>query len=164
MIYEIAIGDKNYRLELECGNGQLSCRLEGRSIEADAVLIRRGELSLRLGNECYNVKCEQSAGELKIWVGQDGFIVEVRDPRSLRGGSRDDDEHGIKKLIAPMPGKVVRILVEQGAQVEAGTGIMVVEAMKMQNEVKSPKKGIVQKLMVSQGEAVNAGDILGIVE
>jgi biotin carboxyl carrier protein len=164
MIYEIAIGEKSYQLELDRANGDWSGRLDGRSVEADGVLIRRGELSLRLGNECYNVKCEQSAGELKIWVGQDGFIVEVRDPRSLRGGSRASDEHGVKKLIAPMPGKVVRILVEQGAQVEAGTGIMVVEAMKMQNEVKSPKKGIVQKLMVSQGEAVNAGDILGIVE
>ena len=63
-----------------------------------------------------------------------------------------------------MPGKVVRILVEQGAQVEAGAGIMVVEAMKMQNEVKSPKKGTVQKLLVSHDAAVNAGDVLAIVE
>jgi biotin carboxyl carrier protein len=164
MIYEIAIGEKNYRLELDRANGSWSCRLDGRSVEANAVLVRRGELSLRLGNECYDVKCEQSASGLKIWIGQDSFNVEVRDPRSVRGRSRASDDHGIKKLTAPMPGKVVRILVEQGAQVEEGAGIMVVEAMKMQNEVKSPKKGTVQKLMVSQGEAVNAGDILAIVE
>jgi biotin carboxyl carrier protein len=164
MIYEIAIGKKNYRLELDRSSGNFTCRLDGRSIEADAVLIRRGELSLRLGNELYDAKCEHSAGGLKIWIGEDGFNVEVHDPRGLRSRGRAGDEHGIKRLTAPMPGKVVRVLVEQGAQVEAGAGIMVVEAMKMQNEVRSPKKGVVQKLMVSQGEAVNAGDVLAIVE
>jgi pyruvate carboxylase subunit B len=63
-----------------------------------------------------------------------------------------------------MPGKVVRVLVSQGAQIEAGAGVLVVEAMKMQNEVKSPKKGIVQKILASEGAAVNAGDVLAIVE
>jgi biotin carboxyl carrier protein len=63
-----------------------------------------------------------------------------------------------------MPGKVVRILLHQGDEVEAGTGVLVVEAMKMQNEVKSPKKGTIQKILVSEGAAVNAGDVLAIVE
>ena len=63
-----------------------------------------------------------------------------------------------------MPGKVVRILVAQGDEVEAGAGILVVEAMKMQNEVKSPKKGMIQKIQVQEGAAVNAGDVLAIVE
>jgi biotin carboxyl carrier protein len=164
MIYDIAIGEKNYRLELDQADGRWSCRLNGRSLDADAVLVCPGTLSLRLANKCYEVKCERLAGGLKIWIGQDSVNVEVRDPRSLRGRARSGDEHGVKKLIAPMPGKVVRVLVEQGAQVEAGAGILVVEAMKMQNEVKSPKKGTVQKLLVSQGAAVNAGDVLAIVE
>jgi len=164
MIYDIAIGETNYRLELDRANGQWSCRLDGRSVEADAVLVRPGVLSLRLENRCYEVRCERLAGGLKIWIGQDSLNVEVQDPRSLRGRAHPGDEHGVKKLIAPMPGRVVRVLVEQGAQVEAGAGILVVEAMKMQNEVKSPKKGTVQKLLVSQGAAVNAGDVLAIVE
>ena len=164
MIYNIAIGEKNYRLELDRASSGWSCRLDGRSVEVDSVLIRAGTLSLRLANQCYEVKCERLAGELKIWIGQESLTVEVRDPRSLRGRMRSSDEHGVKKLIAPMPGKVVRVLVEQGAQVEAGAGILVVEAMKMQNEVKSPKKGTIQKLLVSQGAAVNAGDVLAIVE
>jgi len=63
-----------------------------------------------------------------------------------------------------MPGKVVRVLLSQGAEVEAGAGILVVEAMKMQNEVKSPKKGTIQKILVTEGTAVNAGDVLAIVE
>jgi biotin carboxyl carrier protein len=63
-----------------------------------------------------------------------------------------------------MPGKVVRVLVDQGTQVEAGAGVLVVEAMKMQNEIKSPKKGVVQKILAIEGAAVNAGDVLAIVE
>ena len=63
-----------------------------------------------------------------------------------------------------MPGKIVRVLVTEGAAVEAGSGVLVVEAMKMQNEIKSPKRGIVQKILVGAGTAVNAGDVLAIVE
>jgi biotin carboxyl carrier protein len=63
-----------------------------------------------------------------------------------------------------MPGKVVRLLVRERDQVEAGAGVAVVEAMKMQNEIKSPKRGTVQKILVGEGAAVNAGDVLAIVE
>ena len=63
-----------------------------------------------------------------------------------------------------MPGKIVRLLVQDGDEVELGSGMVVVEAMKMQNEIKSPKKGTVQKVLVSQGAAVNAGDVMAIVE
>ncbi len=164
MIYDILIGKETYRLELDRIGDAWSCRLNGESVEVDAVPIRPGVLSLRLANRSYDVKCEPFEDNLKIWVGPESVNAEVRDPRSLRGRSRTGEEHGARKLVAPMPGKVVRILVEQGAQVEAGAGLLVVEAMKMQNEVKSPKKGTVQKIMVSQGAAVNAGDILAIVE
>jgi biotin carboxyl carrier protein len=63
-----------------------------------------------------------------------------------------------------MPGKVVRFLLAQNAPVEAGQGVVVVEAMKMQNEIRSPKKGVVLRLAVAEGAAVNAGDVLAIVE
>jgi biotin carboxyl carrier protein len=63
-----------------------------------------------------------------------------------------------------MPGKVVRVLVREKEEVQAGQGVVVVEAMKMQNELKSPKQGIVQKVMAKEGANVNAGDVLLIVE
>ena len=63
-----------------------------------------------------------------------------------------------------MPGKIVRVLARPGDEVEAGAGVVVVEAMKMQNEIKSPKKGTIQKILVAEGAAVNAGDVLAIVE
>jgi biotin carboxyl carrier protein len=63
-----------------------------------------------------------------------------------------------------MPGKVVRVLAAEKTEVDAGQGVLVVEAMKMQNELKSPKKGIVQKIIATEGTAVNAGDVLAVVE
>jgi biotin carboxyl carrier protein len=63
-----------------------------------------------------------------------------------------------------MPGRVVRLLVAENSSVEVGQGIVVVEAMKMQNEIKSPKKGIVKKISATAGAAVNPGDVLAIVE
>ena len=164
MTYEIAIDGRSYRLELGHADGQWSCRVDGRNVELDAVLARPNVLSVRLGNKAYEVKCERVGGETHIWVGSQRFAAEVRDPRSLRSRTRAADEHGPRKLIAPIPGKVVRILQSQGTAVEAGSGVLVVEAMKMQNEVKSPKKGTIQKIMVSLGAAVNAGDVLAIVE
>jgi biotin carboxyl carrier protein len=162
--YDIAIDGKNYRLELEQSEGRWSCRVDGREVEVDAVLARPNVLSLRIGNKAYEVKCERVGNDQHLWVGSRRFAAEVRDPRSLRSRARAADDHGPRKLTAPMPGKVVRILVTQGAEIEAGAGILVVEAMKMQNEVKSPKKGSVQKILVSEGAAVNAGDVLAIVE
>jgi biotin carboxyl carrier protein len=164
MIYEISIDGKSYRLELNQAEERWTCRLDGREIEVDAVLARPDVISLRLGNKAYEVKCERVGSDLHLWVGSVRYEVEVRDPRSLRSRSRAVDDHGPRKLTAPMPGKVVRILLREGAEVDAGTGVLVVEAMKMQNEVKSPKKGKIQKIVVIEGAAVNSGDVLGIVE
>lgn len=164
MTYDVAIDGKTYRLELSRTDARWLCRLDGREVEVDAVLARPDVLSLRIGNKTYEVKCERVGGELHLWVGSVRHSVEIRDPRSLRGRARTVDDHGPKKLTAPMPGRVVRVLVGQGTEVEAGAGVLVVEAMKMQNEIKSPKKGTIQKILVNQGAAVNAGDVLAIVE
>ena len=164
MTYDVTIDGKNYRLELNRADGRWSCRFDGREVEVDAVLARPDVLSLRIANQAYEVKCERVAGDLHLWVGSARFAAEVRDPRSFRGRARMMDDHGPRKLTAPMPGKVVRVLIGQGTEVEAGTGVLVVEAMKMQNEVKSPKKGTIQKILVSEGAAVNAGEVLAIVE
>ena len=164
MTYHITIDRKNYRLDLNRADGRWSYRLDGREVEVDAVLVRADVLSLRIGNQAYEVKCERVAGEMHVWVGSACFTAEVRDPRSLRGRSRQADDHGPRKLTAPMPGKIVCVLVMQGDEVEAGSGVLVMEAMKMQNEIKSPKKGTIQEILVSEGAAVNAGDVLAIVE
>jgi biotin carboxyl carrier protein len=131
----------------------------------DAILSRRDVLSVIIDGKSYEVKRERTATDLHLWVGPVRYAAELRDPRSLRSRKGPGaDEKGPRKLVAPMPGKVVRLLVAEKAEVEAGQGILVVEAMKMQNEIKSPKAGIVQKLVASDGANVNAGDVLAIVE
>ena len=164
MLYDIIIDGQNYRLDLNRAEGRWSCRLNGRAFEVDAVLTHPDVLSLRIANLAYEIKSERVANELRLWVGSKRFAVEVRDPRSLRSRTRTGDDRGPRKITAPMPGKVVRLLVHEGDEVEPGRGVAVVEAMKMQNEIKSPKKGIIQKILVSEGATVNAGDVLAIVE
>ncbi len=86
------------------------------------------------------------------------------DPRSLRSGAAAGGESGPKPLKAPMPGRIVRVLVAPGETVTAGQGCVVMEAMKMQNELKAPKAGVVGKLAAVVGETVAAGAILLVVE
>ena len=98
-------------------------------------------------------------------VGTSSYSVTLTDPKrlgSLESVRAPGDDAA--RIIAPMPGKVVRILVEVGAKVEAGDGIIVVEAMKMQNEMKSPKAGTVIALNIQTGDTVNGGDVLAVIE
>lgn len=165
MIYDINIDGQDYRLELAHDKAGWTCRLNGGEVALDAVLTRANVLSVVINGTAYEVKRELTPVDLHLWVGSARYAAEVRDPRSLRSRRRAAGAAaGIKKLVAPMPGKVVRVLVKEKAEVQAGQGVLVVEAMKMQNELKSPKKGVVQKILAAPGTTVNAGDVLAIVE
>jgi biotin carboxyl carrier protein len=92
------------------------------------------------------------------------FSVEVFDPRELRARSTAGASEGRQNILAPMPGKVVRLLVAAGDAIEAGQGLIVVEAMKMQNEMKSPKAGTVVDIKTKDGATVAAGEIMIVIE
>jgi biotin carboxyl carrier protein len=165
MVYEVMVDGKPHRLELERAAGGWECRLDGQAVHLDGVITCRDILSLLVDGHSYEIKREQTATDLHLWVGSTRFVVELRDPRSLRSRqTAAGDEKGPRKIVAPMPGRVVRVLVAENSGVEAGQGIVVVEAMKMQNEIKSPKKGVVKKISTIPGAAVNPGDVLAIVE
>ena len=164
MTYDVTIEGKNFRLELNRPNGRWECRLDGREIEIDAVLARRDVLSVIIGGKAYEIKRERTSTDMHLWVGTVRYAAQLRDPRSLRSRASPDDGKGPRTLVVPMPGKVVRVLVKENAEVEAGQGVVVMEAMKMQNEIKSPKKGVVRKLVVAEGANVNSGDVLAVVE
>jgi biotin carboxyl carrier protein len=165
MVYDVAIDGKDYRLELTRAESGWQCRLNGREMQVDAVLARRDVLSVLIGGKAYEIKREHTATDMHLWVGSVRYLAELRDPRSLRSRKgAGADEKGPKKLLAPMPGKVVRVLIGEQQAVEAGQSVLVVEAMKMQNEIKSPKKGTVQKIVAAEGTNVNAGDVLAIVD
>jgi biotin carboxyl carrier protein len=167
MIYNVTIDGTVFRLnlDLERGAGRWRCLVDGREVQVDAVLAQPDVLSVLIEGRAYQIRRERLASDSRIWVGDRSYAAEVSDPRSLRNRkARADPGKGPRPLVAPMPGKVVRFLVGENSPVEAGQGVVVVEAMKMQNEIKSPKKGTVLKLAVAEGAAVNAGDVLAIVE
>jgi biotin carboxyl carrier protein len=165
MTYEIVVADKQHRLELNKVENGFVCKLDGEEISLDASMPRRDVLSIVIDGKAYEVKREQGREDLHLWVKSARYNVQLRDPRSLRSRRATAGEAaGPRKMTAPMPGKVVRILVEEGTAVEAGQGVIVVEAMKMQNELKSPKSGVVQKITTKEGATVNAGDVLAIID
>jgi biotin carboxyl carrier protein len=158
-------GKKLRTVELERDSNGWKIALDGQPIEADAVEIAPNILSLLLAGQTYEVHVVQALGGLlKIQTGLQEFTAEVTDPRAWRGRKHGALEaEGRQQVIAPMPGKVVRLLVQAGDKVETGQGLLVVEAMKMQNEIHSPKSGTVERLLVKEGQPVNAGEVLCIV-
>ncbi len=144
------IGERRYELEArEPGDGSYVLICEGRVYECrvDASGAGRGM-------------------ETDVHVHGRAHHVTLFDPKRLTRGAESADAHEGRRaeIKAPMPGKVVRVLVEQGAPVAQGDGLVVVEAMKMQNELKSPKAGTVVELRAETGATVNAGDLLVVVE
>jgi biotin carboxyl carrier protein len=171
MKLEIDIRGRKRTLELErraANTGALHCRLDGQPLEADAVEVATGVYSILLGGRALEVRVQpaETTGGLRIHVAGEELAVQVFDPRAwhsrVRGGGALAAE-GRQQVVAPMPGKVIRVLVCHGEAVEAGQGLLVVEAMKMQNEIRSPKSGTVERVMVAEGQAVNAGEPLAVV-
>ncbi len=166
MTYDVIINGTSHRVELTKQENCWVCKVDDTMMELDAAFTARDVLSVLLGGKAYEVKRERSLnGDTHMIVGSARYSSEVHDPRSLktRRATAGTGE-GPQKLVAPMPGKIVRIIVPEKGEVEAGHGVIVVEAMKMQNELKSPKTGIVSKVLVAEGATVNAGDPLVIIE
>ncbi len=135
--------------------------VDGQPHEADAVEIAPHTFSILLNGKSYELRVsELPNGTLKIQSAQNEFIAQIVDPREWRGRHGAAEVEGRQQIVAPMPGKIVRILVKAGDTVESGQGLVVVEAMKMQNEIRSPKSGTVEKIVAKEGDAVNAGDVL----
>ena len=162
MTFNVIIGDRTHRLELRKREGSWLAKLDQHEMEVDAALTARDVISVLIGGKAYEVKRERSLnGETHMIVGSARYAVQVEDPRSLRTRrTTAAHAHGPQNITAPMPGKIVRILVSKGQDVEPGEGVVVIEAMKMQNVLKSPKKGTVQHIVVTESSNVNAGDVL----
>jgi biotin carboxyl carrier protein len=164
------IDGEKFALEVKREGGRVSAEVGGRLYELEAREVGAGEYLLIHEGRVYEcrVGAEQGAsgrGSLRVSVGAHEYGVQLTDPKHLRGaGAGAGEQGGRAQVKAPMPGKVVRVLVEAGQAVEAGQGLVVVEAMKMQNELKSPKSGTVAELRAESGSTVNAGDVLVVIE
>jgi biotin carboxyl carrier protein len=131
---------------------------------ASLVQAAPGVYSVLLDGRSYDVRVEPGPERSFVSVQGRRFAVEVEDPREPRGRIAGPTGEGRQNVSAPMPGKIVRVLVAPGDAVEAGQGLVVVEAMKMQNEMKAPRAGRVVALSAREGGAVSAGEVLAIIE
>jgi biotin carboxyl carrier protein len=166
MKLEIQIGKKTRVVELEREGHGWRAKIDSHPVDADVMEIAPHVISVLLDGESHEIRvAAQPDGALKLQTGPEEFTAEVIDPRAWSGRRHGALEvEGRQQITAPMPGKVVRLLVSAGDRVEAGQGILVVEAMKMQNEIRSPKNGTVERLLAKEGQPVNAGDILAWVD
>jgi biotin carboxyl carrier protein len=164
--YEVRIAGQPCTVELEREAARWKVSLDGRAVAADALELSPGIYSILLEGLSHEVRVSPAPdGTLRILSGVEEFTAEIADPRSWRGRRHGALEAaGRQSVVAPMPGKVVRVLRKAGEKVELGEGILVVEAMKMQNEIRSPKSGVIERLLVQEGQAVNSGEILAWVE
>ena len=144
--------------------------VDGHSVEIDPQSlasvkeVEPGVYSVLVEGRSFEVRAITEPSGLKVEAEGRRLTVEVRDPRSVGRQSRDALRSGRQSIAAPMPGKVVRLLVREGDAVDIGQGLVVVEAMKMQNEMKAARAGRVLEVRVRDGDTVGAGDTLVVLE
>lgn len=126
--------------------------------------VEPGVWSLIPGSRQRELRVEPDGDEFRVTLRGRSVRLRVEDPRSWNGATSGKGAAGAAKVASPMPGRVVRVLVETGHLIEAGQGVVVVEAMKMQNELKSPIAGTVTQVQVSEGANVKGNQILVVVE
>jgi len=165
MKFEVRIAKQIRVVELEHEDDRWRIALDGQLLDADAVEIAPNTFSVLLRGQSHEIRVTPLPnGTLTLQTGPEEFTAEVIDPRAWSGRRHSAVEaEGRQQIVAPMPGKVIRLLVKAGDTVEAGQGLLVMEAMKMQNEIRSPKSGVVERLLAEEGQAVNAGEILAWV-
>lgn len=163
--------DKEHQLSLNVGGGSVDVSVDDRHYELQVRELAPGEYLLINGAKIYRCRVfpqhDSLPGDHSFEVVLRGRTYEVAliDPKRLRSAQGHGAHHtGAAEIFSPMPGKIVRVLVKQGDQVEAGAGVIVVEAMKMQNEMKAPKAGTVVSIEAAEGSTVNAGDVLAVIE
>jgi biotin carboxyl carrier protein len=168
MKFNAYIDDRKHQLTFENQSQHIVATVDDRQYEVSAHYAASGSLVLFHDSEvfeCLVHKKQGAQGGFEVHVRGVTYEVRIEDPKRLRSGeAASGHDHGAVKIVASMPGKVVRVLVESGQKVAAGVGIVVVEAMKMQNEMKSPKAGTVISLHAEPGATVNAGDVLAVIE
>jgi biotin carboxyl carrier protein len=159
------VGDASHAVEiLALDDGRWRVSIDGRVRVVDSRQTGSGTFSLLIDHATADVSVTSRGEEFQVAVDGQTHRLRLLDERAMRRRERAGAADGGRELRAAMPGKVAAVLVEVGATVERGQGIVVIEAMKMENEIAAPRAGTVQELRVKPGQAVEAGEILAIIE
>ncbi|MDQ2711831.1 MAG: acetyl-CoA carboxylase biotin carboxyl carrier protein subunit [Acidobacteriota bacterium] len=167
MKLRVTIDGEDCLLDLQATEGFTAYALQGLVTaegKASVAEITPGVFSVLLGKRSYTVHLARTSEGLEVWAAGRRRSVSIADVRDSSAKRKKSTVTGPTEIQAQMPGKVLKLLVEPGAIVETGQGLIVVEAMKMQNEMKSPRDGRVSKIYAVEGRTVVAAEKLMVVE
>ena len=161
------LGGQTYTVEIEeTGKSVYRVSVDGNEFLVDGKKTGRTNYSLIVDNRSFEVEVDNTADEYRVLVDGRNYHIHLVDERRIRvGGTQSGLElQGRQNVSVPMPGKIIAVLVGEGDAVEKGQGLVIVEAMKMENEVRSPISGEVKEIRVKPGDTVEGGAVLIVVE
>ena len=157
------LGEETSEINIKSEDGTIFAEVDGRKYELEISEPESNIYLFKYNNKIFEVfvsPSETFENPMEVSVGSHAYEISVSDPKRLRGTSdQADTMDGSTEIKTAMPGKIVSLLKGLGMEVEKGEGVIVVEAMKMQNEMKSPKDGIIKEIFYKEGDIVNAGDV-----
>jgi biotin carboxyl carrier protein len=163
MKFQARVRDRMHTVEVTREGPRFTVVVDGASQELDLVFSDTSHDVVLVNNACYDVVSVAQPGGYHVNVFNRFFDVEIHDPRKRAAVTGELDASGEKPVRASMPGRIVKVMVEDGQEVAAGTGLVILEAMKMQNELRSPRAGRVRQLQARAGQTVEAGQLLLVV-
>lgn len=175
MIFDVAVNDRVRTVSIVRRGNLLHVETGGRVHVVDAVRVSESALSMLIESAAGSAPVRSvdaafavrgTAGDFDVHIDGRTIPVEVRQAGSFGRQKKDGSAQGSgpQKVVAPMPGKIVRVLVKAGDEVKARQGLVVVEAMKMENELRAARDGRVREVAVSEGQSVDAGSLLLVVD
>jgi biotin carboxyl carrier protein len=167
MAYIARLGEKTYTVEIEeIGKSLYRIAVDGSEFVVDGKKTGLSNYSLIVDNRSFEVDVDVREDEYRVLVDGRSYHIDLLDERRMRvGGLQSGIQlQGRQNVSVPMPGKVIAVLVSEGDKVERGQGLVIVEAMKMENEVRCPIDGEVKEVRVKTGDALEAGTVLAVVE
>jgi biotin carboxyl carrier protein len=164
MLFDATIDGRTVRVEVRGRDGHYAVSVDGRTLEVDHQATGVHFASLLIGGKSYEAGIEKQNDGYNVVLADDLLYVGLRGAARGAAAPPRKAAAGPARVLAPMPGRLVRVLVEEGQEVKAGDGLVVVEAMKMENELRSPRAGRIAQLPVREGQAVETAALLVVVE
>lgn len=167
MIFDVAVAGRNVRVEVQVrapgADGRYRVTVDGETLELDLEQTGSRFLSVLIGMHSYDVALEARGSSYRVCLDDDVLDVALVD--AARGAApHPRPAAGPVQVTAPMPGKIVRLLAQPGARVAAGAGLVVMEAMKMENELRAPREGRLREVVVEEGQTVETGALLALID
>jgi biotin carboxyl carrier protein len=164
MLFDATVDGRTLRVEVQGKNGRYSVTIDGRLLEVDLFDGGRDFVSLLIAGRSHEAGLEKRPGGFTVVLADDVVGVDLAEASRGEAPAARRTAGGPVEVKAPMPGKVVRVLVGPGEMAAAGQGLVVVEAMKMENELRAPRAGRIKEVTVSEGQAVETGALLVTLE